>query len=367
MQHLRAVGTEEEGVESMLIEAPQSQNKYRSNGMGKSNSDEPLWLPAEALPSKTEIPRNFETQQAVPSSIAGFQPDMDPHLRQALDALEDDAFVDDEAEDDFFTKLVRDGERDEEEAIDYEFYEHGPPDAGSNQGEQGGEDESWEVRFAKFKKDQKNVPPPPDSDEDVHSEGGDTVGNLPKLPVIGGKRRRKGASDASGHSMSSSSMYRTEALLTLDERFDQVRAFSRFALMLFQRPCHPQLMAKEYGSDEDALDNDELEMASTSSSLSSAPDLITSREDYDGMVDEFIDRYELLGRKLKPVLAGESGAKKLETLRRALGQDERVRVVSMEGDDEKELDDEDSFGAYDANEKEDRWDCETILSKWTGW
>jgi len=127
-------------------------------------------------------------------------------------------------------------------------------------------------------------------------------------------------------------------------------------------------MAKEYGSDEDALDNDELETASTSSSLSSsAPDLITSREDYAEMVNEFIDRYELLGRKLKPILAGESGADKLETLRRGLGEDERVRVVSMGADDEKELDDDELFRAYDANEKEDRWDCETILSKCTGW
>jgi len=226
MQHLRAVGTEEEGVESILVEAPLSQNKSRSKGKVKVNSEGPLHgLPADAFPSKTEMPRNFETQEAVPSSIAGFQPDMDPHLRQALDALEDDAFVDDNADDDFFTELVHDGERDEEEEIEYEFYEYGPPEEGSNEEEQGGEGESWEARFAKFKKDQKNAPPSPDSDKDIYSEGDDTVGNLPKLPVIGGKRRRKGMSDASGYSMSSSSMYRTDALLTLDERFDRVRAF----------------------------------------------------------------------------------------------------------------------------------------------
>lgn len=368
MQHLRAVGTEEEGVESILVEAPLSQNKSRSRGKAKVNSDGPLHgLPAEAFPSKTEIPRNFETQEAVPSSIAGFQPDMDPHLRQALDALEDDAFVDDDADDDFFTELVHDGEREEEE-VDFEFYEYGPPGVGNDEGGRGGEDESWEARFAKFKKDQNNPPPPPDSDDDVCSEGGDTVGNLPKLPVIGGKRRRKGTSDASGYSMSSSSMYRTETLLTLDERFDQVRAFSSWTDII-RISFHLQLMAKEYGSDEDTLENDELETASTGSSLSSseAPDLITSREDYAEMVDDFMDRYELLGRKLKPVLAGESGADKLETLRRGLGQDERVRVISMDADDEKELDDDELFRAYDVNEKEDRWDCETILSKWTGW
>ena len=229
MQHLRTVGTEE-GVESILIEASQSRNKSKL----KAKRDGPSWLqdlPTEALPSKTEIPRNFETQEAVPSSIAGFQPDMDPHLRQALDALEDDAFVDDEVDDDFFGQLVRDGERPEAEEVDYEFYEYGPPKPGSSEGQEGNEHESWEARFAKFKESQTNVPPPPDSDEDVHSEDDDTVGNLPKLPVIGGKRRRQGASDASGYSMSSSSMYRTDALLTLDERFDQVRTFSHFSLI----------------------------------------------------------------------------------------------------------------------------------------
>jgi len=344
MQHLRAVGTEEEGVESVLIEA---QNKPRSKGKWKENESLNSLLqdlPAEALPSKTEIPRNFETLEAVPSSIAGFQPDMDPHLRQVLEALEDDAFVDDDGEDDFFAHLVHDGEREEDEDVDYEFYEYGPPDAESSEVQEEAEDESWEARFAQFKKDKKNAPPP-GSDQDIDSDGGDTLGNLPKLPVVGGKRRRKGTSDASGYSMSSSSMYRTEALLTLDERFDQ-------------------LMAKEYGSDEDVSDNDELETASTTSS-SSAPDLITSREDYSGMVDEFMDKYELLGRKLKPVLAGESGADKLETLRRALGQDERVRVVSVGEDDEQELEDDELYRAYDANEKEDRWDCETVLTTYS--
>ena len=56
----------------------------------------------------------------------------------------------------------------------------------------------------------------------MRSEGGDTVGALPKLLVVGGKRRRKGTSDASGYSMSSSSMFRNEGLTLLDERFDQV-------------------------------------------------------------------------------------------------------------------------------------------------
>jgi protein LTV1 len=127
-------------------------------------------------------------------------------------------------------------------------------------------------------------------------------------------------------------------------------------------------MEKEYGSaGEETLDDEALETASTGSSLSSssAPDLITSREDFATMVDDFVDNYELLGRKLKPVLPGDSGAHKLETLRRAMGQDERVRVVVTEEEDE-ELSNADFFRGYDAKEKEDGWDCETILSEWLG-
>ena len=117
-------------------------------------------------------------------------------------------------------------------------------------------------------------------------------------------------------------------------------------------------MVKEYGSDEEDIDE---ENDALSSDLSDeAPELITSREDFEAMMDDFMDNYELLGRKLKPVLPGDSGPEKLNTLRRAMGQDERVRIISA--DDDNELDDEQLFAGYNATEKEDRWDCETILS-----
>lgn len=232
MQHLRTVGIQEDGVESMLIEAP-------AKPKGKSKAKDPITLvdlPPEILPSAVEMPRNYEAQQAVPSSIAGFQPDMDPHLRQVLEALEDDAFVDDDLEDDFFGELVLDGERAADEFIDFEFHEDGVSDGedlpvlpthndeeiGSSREEEEEEDtSSWEARFARFKAAQKHAPPAEQSE--IESEGGDTIGALPELSVIGGKRRRKGTSDASGYSMSSSSMFRNEGLTTLDERFDQVR------------------------------------------------------------------------------------------------------------------------------------------------
>lgn len=340
MQHLRSVGTEEEGVESFLIEAP-SMRQIKSKAKGKGQ-DDILFndLPPEALPSRHEMPHQFESQQAIPDSISGFQPDMDPHLRQTLEALEDDAFVDDSLEDDFFGNLVAGGERGEEE-VNYEFKEDGEPS--DTERDQDGDEEAggWEERFAKFQKEQKRAPPS-DCDEELDSEGGDTVGNLPKLRVVGGKQRRKGSSVASGYSMSSSSMYRTEALLTLDERFDQ-------------------LMSNEYGSDGDKVED---EASPDLSDCDEAPELITSREDFAAMVDDFVENYEQLGRKLKPVLPGDSAVDKLDTLRRAIGQGGAVRISVVENDSDEE-DDEKLFASYHANEKESRWDCETILTSYT--
>ena len=219
MQHLKPVGLQEDGVESVLIEAPPVQK-----GKGKAGKAQPPIqlvdeLPKEAFPSEQELPRNYESQEAIPSSISGFQPDMDPHLRQTLEALEDEAFVNGDLEDDFFGELVADGERGPEEDPGFEFGEWGA---------EGGEEEEvdpedWQTAVKRFKHAQQNKPDDADSDVDGYSEGGDTVGSIPQFSVIGGKKRRKGSSEASGYSMNSSSMFRNAGLTMIDEQFDQVR------------------------------------------------------------------------------------------------------------------------------------------------
>ncbi|KAK0246183.1 Low temperature viability protein-domain-containing protein [Armillaria nabsnona] len=347
MQHLREVGLQEDGVDSILIEAPSSSKK--SGKQKKSKDDAGLSLrdlPEGVLPSKSELPRTFESQQAIPDSISGFQPDMDPHLRQVLEALEDEAFMDDNLEDDFFGELVTDGERDGDEEVDFPFFEDGAVEdseeqdsSGSGLGSGKEEDEGWEARFARFKKSQQNPSAGNSDDEEDESDGGDTIAGLPTITVIGGKKRRKGGSDASGYSMSSSSMYRNEALQTLDERFDQV-------------------MLKEYNEDDD--DDEHASMPDDSDS-DDAPKLITARDDFSSMMDEFLNDYEILGRKMKPKLEGDSGAEKLETLRRAMGQDQRVKESYSDDDDTPE---EDLFLELE-EDKKDRWDCETILTTYT--
>ena len=214
MQHLRTVGEQEDGVESILVENPLTSKRQKEKSK-KNNDHTVLDLPEGVLASISELPRNFESQQSIPDSIAGFQPDMDAHLRQVLEALEDDAYVDDGLEDNFFKELVADGERNTDEEVDFEFREDGIE---ANE-QQLIEEESWEKRFSVF----KNIYDKNARSDDGHSES-DTVGSLPTVSVIGGKKgRRKGTSVTSGYSMSSSSMLRNETLQILDKRFDQVR------------------------------------------------------------------------------------------------------------------------------------------------
>ena len=231
MQHLKPVGLQEDGVESILIEAPPVQKGKSKVGKAQAPIQLADDLPKEVLPSERELPRNYESQEAIPSSIAGFQPDMDPHLRQTLEALEDDAFVDGGLEEDFFGELLEDGERGSDEDPGFEFSEWGAGEGGEEAEEVGPED--WQAAVKRFKHTRQSIPDDAGSDADRYSEGGDTVGSIPQFSVIGGKKRRKGSSEASGYSMSSSSMFRNAGLTMIDDQFDQVCMFFCFFGNLF--------------------------------------------------------------------------------------------------------------------------------------
>jgi protein LTV1 len=202
---------------------------------GKGKADDIFGLPQDMFASKDEMTMKevYESAQNIPDELKGLQPDMDPHLRQVLEALEDDAFVDGEGED-IFDELLGGGEKEDgEEAEEFDFEEWGVDEGEyEEEGEQREEgEESWEDRFKAFKAQQKSgeVVPADESEVDVadRSEMADTIGslsNMTDLMVIGGKRRRgkRGPSDATGMSMSSSSMFRNQGLRDLDERFDKV-------------------------------------------------------------------------------------------------------------------------------------------------
>ena len=86
-----------------------------------------------------------------------------------------------------------------------------------------------------------------------------------------------------------------------------------------------------------------------------APDLLAAREDLEAIMDDFLENYELVGKRMQPVLPGDTVAEKLDTIRRALGG---MRINPGVEDD----DDEDIPMPHDIDDNIDRWDCETILS-----
>ena len=77
-------------------------------------------------------------------------------------------------------------------------------------------------------------------------------------------------------------------------------------------------------------------------------------------MDEFLEKFEISGGKMKPSLPG-TGAEKLEALRLAMGQDSRVRERGSDESDDSN--DDDIFAAWAKEDKKDRWDVETVLSE----
>lgn len=73
------------------------------------------------------------------------------------------------------------------------------------------------------------------------------------------------------------------------------------------------------------------------------------------MMNEFLENYEIIGGKMRPVLAGETSVDKLDTIRKALGE----AKIRRDDDSDRE---EDILMPTDLDEEKDRWDCETILS-----
>ncbi|KAJ8125033.1 hypothetical protein O1611_g8607 [Lasiodiplodia mahajangana] len=133
MQHLRDLGSSGAG-DVVFVEAKTEQNK----GKGKhkqSLEDAIRQLDLEDeerrkrelfddsfLPSKNLQHVTYQAQQDVPDAIAGFQPDMDPRLREVLEALEDEAYVDDQ-DDDLFQELAKDGRELDDIEFEDEFDE----------------------------------------------------------------------------------------------------------------------------------------------------------------------------------------------------------------------------------------------------
>lgn len=342
MQHMRDLGgaPSDSHGQSYFVEAPvrkQGKGKARikledalraaslEDQGGEVGREKDQLVEEEILPSVDLKKKTYQDQQDVPDAIAGFQPDMDPRLREVLEALEDDAYVDDE--EDVFGEIAKDRKEvslgdfegmdfEDEIAVGDEGWETDgtevpieglkvpqsmPPlasgeDVTMEEGPDHG-DGDWMKEFSKFKKDKRAQTTQPQA-HDVQSS------IMTGTSMTGGRRKkRKGAMTSStGHSMTSSSLFRTEGLTLLDARFDKIE--------------------EDYA--EDAMDDDDggvsvvTGMSTISTASSQAPPQ-TSRSDFDGMMDEFLGSYSMSGKKRVKRGGYQTGMEQLDELRKGLG------------------------------------------------
>ena len=106
-----------------------------------------------------------------------------------------------------------------------------------------------------------------------------------------------------------------------------------------------------------------------SSTSTSVPEV--SREDFDSILDDFLDNYEVVGRRMRPALGGTglTGLEKLQVLRSAVDgggeekEENRRRVLKVERENRGVRAKREQ--RVTVNEKDvDKWDVETILSEW---
>ena len=315
MQHLRDLNAGS-GGEVVFVESTATANKgkqkqkqsledaLRDASLDDKQSD--IDIDESLLPSKNLTRLTYEAQQDVPDSIAGFRPDMDPRLREALEALEDDAYVEDD--DDIFKELTRDGnELDDyefEEGIDYDDqddgwesddtakpvkeYQDDVPQlvkAPTEQPEEG-PSQDWMEDFKQFKKEQKAGRAAPAAPSELQSAWTTTTNG-------GRRKKRKGAlTDASSYSMTSSSLMRTDQLTLLDSRFDKIE--------------------EQYNEDMDDMAS--MSQVSTVSSVTGP-----TRGDFDGILDDFLGNYTKPGKRTSKKTKAQTGLQQLDEIRSGLG------------------------------------------------
>ncbi|KAI9784979.1 MAG: hypothetical protein M1839_001175 [Geoglossum umbratile] len=327
MQHMRDLGA---STEAHFVEAPSATQKQREKGKqkledalrdisieGGRKPAQPLLVDEDILPSRNLRKATYQDQQDVPDVLAGFQPDMDPRLREALEALEDEAYVDDD--EDVFGELVKDG-------VEVPLEEFVGEDAWEEEGDGGWETDDtakpekeykkvafseemagdvemmdsnanpantdWMSEFNKYKKAEKTKkaqPPPSNSDLQSSVATGTSL-------INGRRKKRKGAlTSSTGYSMTSSSLFRTEGLRTLDDRFEKIE--------------------EEYAADDDM--GDAADDVSVASSTNMSQDPI--REDFDTLMDDFLGSYSMSGKKRVKKGKYQTGIEQLDELRRGLG------------------------------------------------
>ncbi|KXJ93334.1 Low temperature viability protein [Microdochium bolleyi] len=348
MQHMRDLDSGG-GGEVVFVEAKQPA-KDKGKGKQKQSLEDALkeldiqeeerkqgkLLGEDILPSKNLQRLTYQDQQNVPDVIGGFQPDMDPRLREVLEALEDDAYVDDD--DDIFQELAGDGKEldddiwgDEEDdgwesdgtakpTKEYRDDEEAPaliPVSGSEEASveaKEGPNDDWLEDFKKFKADEKAAAKTGSKAPLANRAGAPSVSDvqssLMTTTTNGGRRKkRKGAlTSTSSYSMSSSALVRTEGLNLLDERFEKFT----------ERKYDPSF---DEGDDLDDFPLDDDDNVSRAASQWSTTSSVRGnmRNDFDGILDDFLGNHSMRGKRHVQKGKKLSGTAELDEIRRSLG------------------------------------------------
>jgi protein LTV1 len=339
MQHIRDTGTLEG---ALTLEAPAK----RSKGNGKMKLEDALQeldlqsqsglsvassavsnaeslFPEDLLPSEFVRKTTYQDQQNIPDAIAGFKPDMDPRIREVLEALDDEAYVEDD--EDIFEALAQEGEEvdpldwdasgwDDADFQDEEGWESDhtikADDSGARELSQESSgpvsdlpdaedhgDGDWMAEFSKFKKDAKFTPAQKrlELQSSVISGASSLTG--------GRKKKRKGAlTSSAGYSMTSSALARTEGQSILDARFDKIE--------------------EEYADDGDVDDGGSIisgmsGFTGMSAASSQAPRLV--RSDFNSTMEEFLGSHAIVGKRRVKKGRPQTGLEQLDDLRKELG------------------------------------------------
>ncbi|KZF19176.1 Low temperature viability protein [Xylona heveae TC161] len=355
MQHMRDLGT---SSDAYFVEAPQPASKQKNKPKMKledmlreTNLDDAAddaktdasgkpSLPDELLPSKNMRHTSYQEQQDIPDALAGFQPDMDPRLREVLEALEDDAYIDEGEDKDIFGELAKGGEElteedfedlnwgdapEDEEDEGWETDETAKPDKefktaaatkpdheSAEDGDEGHGDD-WLHEFREFKKDQKAnkaavaAAPKPKPATPSMADGLSSIVTGTSALTSGRRKKRKGAmTSTSGYSMTSSSIFRTEGQTLLDDRFDKIE--------------------EEYNEDgdyDDFPDDDTASVVTGMTGMTGQSSASTQqgpmRGDFDSIMDDFLGGYSMAGKRRVKKGGYQTGIEQLDEVRRGLG------------------------------------------------
>ncbi|KAK4543125.1 hypothetical protein LTR36_005902 [Oleoguttula mirabilis] len=393
MQHMRGLGSGGGPVTWVDASAPPEKKKGKqkledalremdfggadAQSMGGSSvaSSARSLLPEEVLPSEFVRKRTYQDQQDVPDAIAGFQPDMDPRLREVLEALEDEEYVDDE--EDIFAELTGDGAEVDADEWD-RLGEQQVFDSGADFDDDGWESDdtiragtppsSLQAATLSLPEGEDAMPPedphaqPPadptgGSWQDIYqkvkadskaakAERGPPAGVAPSALessvlsslASGRRKKRKGAkTSTTNYSMSSSALVRTEQLNLLDARLDAIleredvedeladdeaSAFNETGSMASGMTGLSKASKASRYSNISAMSG--RSGASNISSYSRASDTEApqlERADFNNIMDEFLCNYSTTGKAARRVRRGgpQTGMEQLDEVRTGLG------------------------------------------------